>query len=130
MLHLSTNQRHCMAVILQAGLICKSSLVRSQASCSKQHTGITGRLKAADDMQVALPLSLFCRLVAPQQAAVYKLTLDTNRLPPQLVELFQDMLAQAQVHHYSLHPCTSALGKLTKLCNAVSQSICCCRQHS
>ena len=43
-------------------------------------------------------MCLFCQLVAPQQAAVYKLTLDTNRPPPQLVELFEDMVAQAQVH--------------------------------
>jgi len=50
-----------------------------------------------DVLQVALPLSLFCQLVAPQQAAVFKVTLDTNRPPPQLVELFQDMVAQAQV---------------------------------
>jgi len=48
---------------------------------------------------VSLPLCLFCQLVAPQQAALYKLTLDTNRPPPQLVDLFQDMVAQAQVRH-------------------------------
>ncbi|DBA69081.1 TPA: hypothetical protein ACH3X2_013241 [Trebouxia sp. C0005] len=47
--------------------------------------------------KVALPLSLFCQLVAPQQAAVFKVTLDTNRPPPQLVDLFQDMVAQAQM---------------------------------
>lgn len=50
------------------------------------------------EVQVALPMCLFCQLVAPQQAAVYKLTLDTNQPPPQLVELFEDMVAQAQVH--------------------------------
>ncbi|KAL0044614.1 hypothetical protein WJX82_002814 [Trebouxia sp. C0006] len=47
--------------------------------------------------KVALPLSLFCQLVAPQQAAVFKVTLDTNQPPPQLVDLFQDMVAQAQM---------------------------------
>ncbi|DBB01694.1 hypothetical protein WJX77_000727 [Trebouxia sp. C0004] len=47
--------------------------------------------------KVTLPLSLFCQLVAPQQAAVFKVTLDTNRPPPQLADLFQDMVAQAQM---------------------------------
>lgn len=59
-----------------------------------------------DVLQVALPLSLFCQLVAPQQAAVFKVTLDTNRPPPQLVELFQDMVAQAQVWSLGQLNCT------------------------
>ena len=52
-------------------------------------------------VQVALPLCLFCGLVAPVQTAAFKLTLDTNRPPPPLAELFEDMLAQAQVNTMS-----------------------------
>lgn len=58
-----------------------------------------GRSSSADDVQVALPMCLFCHLVPPQQTAAYKLTLDTNRAPPQLADLFQDMVAQAQAGH-------------------------------
>ena len=53
----------------------------------------------ATGVQVVLPMCLFCQLVSPQQTAAYKLTLDTNRPPPPLAELFQDMVAQAQVSH-------------------------------
>ena len=44
-------------------------------------------------------MCLFCQIVPPQQTAAYKLTLDTNRPPPQLADLFQDMVAQAQAGH-------------------------------
>lgn len=56
----------------------------------------------AHAVQVALPMCLFCQIVTPQQTATYKLTLDTNRPPPQLADLFQDMVAQAQAGHYSV----------------------------
>lgn len=58
-----------------------------------------GGASVANDVQVALPMCLFCQIVPPQQTAAYKLTLDTNRPPPQLADLFQDMVAQAQAGH-------------------------------
>lgn len=44
---------------------------------------------------VALPLGLFVALVAPVKAAApCRLTIDTNRDPPPLPDLFYDMVAQ------------------------------------
>jgi Bardet-Biedl syndrome 9 protein len=43
---------------------------------------------------VPLPLCLFCTVVPPVKNAEYKLTVSTNRDPPQMVDIFQDMLVQ------------------------------------
>lgn len=44
---------------------------------------------------MALPLGLFVALVAPVKAAApCRLTIDTNRDPPPLPDLFYDMVAQ------------------------------------
>ena len=42
-----------------------------------------------------LPLALFAELVPPIKESAYKLVLDTNRAPPQLTALFDDMVAQS-----------------------------------
>ena len=54
------------------------------------------------DLQVALPMPLYCRVCAPQQAATFKLTINTNKPPPPLSALFEDVLAhspQARLRH-------------------------------
>ena len=40
-------------------------------------------------------MSLYCQACAPQQAATFKLTINTNKLPPPLSALFEDVLAQS-----------------------------------
>jgi len=46
---------------------------------------------------VTLPLCLFCTIVAPLKNAGYKITLDTNKMPPQMTQLFEDMVMQSTV---------------------------------
>lgn len=48
----------------------------------------------ASYLEVALPLALFCRAVGPVKNASYKITVDTNRAPPHLGNLFQDIAPQ------------------------------------
>ncbi|ETV66245.1 hypothetical protein, variant 1 [Aphanomyces astaci] len=43
---------------------------------------------------VKLPMCMMCRLIPPVKASTFKFTLDTNQEPPQLTELFDDMLTQ------------------------------------
>ncbi|KAF0691828.1 Aste57867_17017 [Aphanomyces stellatus] len=43
---------------------------------------------------VRLPMCMMCRLIPPVKASTFKFTLDTNQDPPQLTDLFQDMLTQ------------------------------------
>ena len=38
-------------------------------------------------------MALFCDVVSPIKAAAYKVTLDTNRPPPRLADLFEDVIA-------------------------------------
>jgi len=45
--------------------------------------------------EVALPMCLFCEVVAPLKNAGYKITLDTNRMPPQLTQLFDDLVSNS-----------------------------------
>ena len=42
-----------------------------------------------------LPMTLFAELVPPIKEAAYKLVIDTNRAPPQLTSLFDDMVSQS-----------------------------------
>jgi Bardet-Biedl syndrome 9 protein len=44
--------------------------------------------------ELDLPLALACQLVAPVKSNTFKFTIDTNRLPPLLSTLFNDMLSQ------------------------------------
>ncbi|MEW5319021.1 MAG: hypothetical protein WDW38_010197 [Sanguina aurantia] len=46
-------------------------------------------------LAVALPLCLFVGLVAPVKSAAFKLTITTNRSPPPLPSLFEDLMAVA-----------------------------------
>lgn len=41
-----------------------------------------------------LPMIMVCKLVPPVKSSSFKFTLDTNQQPPQLSELFDDMLSQ------------------------------------
>ncbi|KAG9403741.1 hypothetical protein AC1031_005229 [Aphanomyces cochlioides] len=43
---------------------------------------------------VRLPMCMMCRLIPPVKASTFKFTLDTNQEPPQLTDLFDDMLSQ------------------------------------
>ena len=43
--------------------------------------------------EVEAPMALFCDVVSPIKAAAYKVTLDTNRPPPRLADLFEDVIA-------------------------------------
>ena len=47
--------------------------------------------------EITLPLSFVCKLTSPQprhKQSAYKLTIDTNKKPLQLVPLFEDMFSQ------------------------------------
>ncbi|GLI70845.1 hypothetical protein VaNZ11_015856, partial [Volvox africanus] len=46
-------------------------------------------------LDVSLPLCAFCQVIPPVKNAEYKVTLSTNRAPPPLGSLFEDMLAAA-----------------------------------
>ncbi|GIM12857.1 hypothetical protein Vretimale_16089, partial [Volvox reticuliferus] len=46
-------------------------------------------------LDVALPLCAFCQVIPPVKNAEYKVTLSTNRAPPPLGSLFEDVLAAA-----------------------------------
>jgi hypothetical protein len=41
--------------------------------------------------EFALPFAMACRVVAPVKAAAFKLTFETNRDPPPLSQLFEDL---------------------------------------
>jgi Bardet-Biedl syndrome 9 protein len=45
--------------------------------------------------EVQLPLALFCTVVPPVKSARHKVTLDTNRMPPQLTGLFEEVVMQS-----------------------------------
>lgn len=45
--------------------------------------------------EVQLPLALFCKVVPPVKNAGHKVTLDTNRMPPQLTGLFEEVISQS-----------------------------------
>ena len=45
-------------------------------------------------LTVELPLCITCRLIPPLKNNTFKFTLDTNRMPPQLPVLFDDMFSQ------------------------------------
>lgn len=45
--------------------------------------------------EVQLPLALFCTVVPPVKNANHKVTLDTNRMPPALTGLFEEVIAQS-----------------------------------
>ncbi|KAK3251108.1 hypothetical protein CYMTET_39543 [Cymbomonas tetramitiformis] len=45
--------------------------------------------------EVKLPMCLFCQVVAPLKNAGFKITLDTNRMPPLLTNLFDDLVQQS-----------------------------------
>lgn len=49
--------------------------------------------------EVQLPLCLFGSLVNPVKNATYKITLDTNRDAPQLVNIFEDIFAASQENY-------------------------------
>lgn len=44
-------------------------------------------------LEISLPLSLFCKIVPPIKASVYKLTIDTSRRGAPLSALFEDLNA-------------------------------------
>jgi Bardet-Biedl syndrome 9 protein len=44
--------------------------------------------------QVKLPMCMMCRLIPPVKSSTFKFTLETNQDPPQLTDLFEDMLTQ------------------------------------
>eukprot|EP00899_Mesostigma_viride_P000204 jgi/Mesvir1/10184/Mv16992-RA.1 len=46
-----------------------------------------------------LPMVLACTIVQPIKKATYKITLDTNRLPPQLNTLFDEVVAESPLAH-------------------------------
>lgn len=77
-------------------------------------------------MQVPLPLTLFCQLVAPQQTAQHKLTLDTNRAPPPLADLFEDLVAQSQA---SCAQSVQMWSALSDRCPSNVQLFAMCPQH-
>eukprot|EP00803_Ostreobium_quekettii_P005345 evm.model.scf_3119EXC.1 EVM.evm.TU.scf_3119EXC.1 scf_3119EXC:983-9869(+) len=49
----------------------------------------------AASLQIPLPMGLFCHMVAPVKTSEHKVTVDTNRHPPHLLSLFEDMVAQS-----------------------------------
>lgn len=53
----------------------------------------TGEPRTAQ-ITLQLPLCLTCRLIAPLKSNTFKFTLDTNKMPPQLPVLFDDMFSQ------------------------------------
>lgn len=79
-------------------------------------------------MQVVLPLTLFCQLVVPQQTAQHKLTLEINRAPPLLVDLFEDLVAQNQV--IWVQSLANAAGRISNSQPAQYCSILCTLQTS
>jgi len=67
-------------------------------------TSLTANIAAAYSLEngeprtsyttVQLPLCLACKLIPPVKNTTFKFTLDTNRMPPLLADLFEDMLGQ------------------------------------
>ncbi|QDZ24109.1 PTHB1-like protein [Chloropicon primus] len=53
--------------------------------------------------EVQLPLCLFGTLVSPVKNATYKLTLDTNKDAPQLVNVFEDIFASCQDNYFEMN---------------------------
>ena len=49
--------------------------------------------------EVQLPLVLFCSVVSPIKNANYKVTIDTNRMPPQLTTLFEEVIGSSKSGH-------------------------------
>jgi len=58
------------------------------------YTTASGEPRSAH-AEVALPLCLFCQVVPPLKNAGYKITLDSNRMPPQLTALFDDLVSSS-----------------------------------
>eukprot|EP00877_Chromochloris_zofingiensis_P007511 jgi/Chrzof1/3012/Cz12g08060.t1 len=50
-------------------------------------------------LSMNLPLCLFCQVVPPIKTAEHKITLGTIKDPPQLVQIFQDLMVQASPAH-------------------------------
>jgi len=66
------------------------------ASVVAAYTTASGEPRTAI-VEVQLPLCMSCSVSPPIKSSVFKFTLNTNRMPPNLVRLFGDMLTQPGV---------------------------------
>ena len=74
------------------------------------------------DLQVALPMPLYCQACAPQQASTFKLTINTNKPPPPLSALFEDVLAHSPQARPPHAACCLHESVLCQLCMAFLRS--------
>lgn len=54
--------------------------------------------------EFALPLAMVCEPIAPVKNPKFKVTIETNRLPPSLLSLFEDVFSKAPALQESLAP--------------------------
>ena len=64
-----------------------------EVTISASYTLETGQPRVSQ-CRVQLPMALLCRLIPPVKSSTFKFTLETNQDPPQLTDLFGDMLTQ------------------------------------
>lgn len=79
------------------GCIPSSNLATVMAS----YFTVTGEPRVAH-CEVQLPLVLFCSVVSPIKNASYKVTIDTNRMPPQLTTLFEEVIGSSTSAHENI----------------------------
>ncbi|GAX83403.1 hypothetical protein CEUSTIGMA_g10828.t1 [Chlamydomonas eustigma] len=68
----------------------------STAVISVSYTTTSGETRA-QSIEIELPLCLFCSVTVPVKSATFKITVCTNRTPPQLTALYEDLLSQVGV---------------------------------
>jgi len=83
-------------VIIPVTLTAGSTCIPSSTSFSimAAYTSRNGEPRTAT-CEVQLPLVLFATVVGPVKNAGHKITLDTNRMPPQLTSIFEDIVMQS-----------------------------------